>query len=60
MIDGSTTSRSDEPPVPDLMLINHDTDQTEVIIEVNHTQSVPKDIEKLKRNERKCLILRCS
>ena len=31
-----------------------------VIIEVTHTQGIPKDIEKLKRNERKCLILRCS
>jgi Uma2 family endonuclease len=43
MIDESTTS-----PVPDVMLVNHDTDLTEVIIEVTHTQGVPKDIEKLK------------
>ena len=43
MIDESETS-----PVPDVMLVNHDTDLTEVIIEVTHTQGVPKDIEKLK------------
>lgn len=43
MIDESTTS-----PVPDVMLVNHDTDLTEVIIEITHTQGVPKDIEKLK------------
>jgi Uma2 family endonuclease len=43
MIDESETS-----PVPDIMLVNHDTDLTEVIIEVTHTQGVPKDIEKLK------------
>lgn len=44
MIDESTTS-----PVPDIMLINHDTDLTEVIIEITHTQGVPKDSEKLKK-----------
>ncbi len=43
MIDESETS-----PVPDVMLVNHDTDLTEVIIEVTHTQGVPRDIEKLK------------
>jgi hypothetical protein len=43
MIDESTTS-----PVPDVMLVNHDSDLTEVIIEVTHTQGVPKDIEKLR------------
>lgn len=43
MIDESQTS-----PVPDVMLVNHDTDLTEVIIEITHTQGVPKDIEKLK------------
>lgn len=43
MIDESETS-----PVPDVMLVNHDTDLTEVIIEITHTQGVPKDIEKLK------------
>ncbi len=43
MIDESETS-----PVPDVMLVNHDTDLTEVIIEVTHSQGVPKDIEKLK------------
>ena len=43
MIDESTTS-----PVPDVMLVNHDTDLTEVIIEITHTQGVPKDMEKLK------------
>lgn len=44
MIDESTTS-----PVPDIMLVNHDTDLTEVIIEITHTQGVPKDSEKLKK-----------
>ena len=48
MIDESQTSRNDGPPVPDVMLVNHDTDLTEVIIEIAHTQGVPKDIEKLK------------
>ena len=43
MIDESETS-----PVPDVMLVNHDTDLTEVIIEVTHTQGVPRDIEKIK------------
>jgi hypothetical protein len=43
MIDESQTS-----PVPDVMLVNHDTDLTEVIIEITHTQGVPKDAEKLK------------
>ena len=43
MIDESQTS-----PVPDVMLVNHDTDLTEVIIEITHTQGVPRDIEKLK------------
>lgn len=43
MIDESQTS-----PVPDVMLVNYDTDLTEVIIEITHTQGVPKDIEKLK------------
>ena len=48
MIDESETSRNDGPPVPDVMLVNHDSDLTEVIIEVTHTQGVPRDIEKLK------------
>lgn len=48
MIDESETSRNDGPPVPDAMLVNHDTDLTEVIIEITHTQGVPRDIEKLK------------
>ena len=48
MIDESETSRNDGPPVPDVMLVNHDTDLTEVIIEITHTQGVPRDIEKLK------------
>lgn len=43
MIDESATS-----PVPDVMLVNHDTDLTEVIIEITHSQGVPKDAEKLK------------
>ncbi len=43
MIDESQTS-----PVPDVMLVNHDTDLTEVIIEITHTQGVPRDSEKLK------------
>ena len=44
MIDESTTS-----PVPNIMLVNHDSDLTEVIIEVAHTQGVPKDSEKLRK-----------
>lgn len=43
MIDESETS-----PVPDVMLVSHDTDLTEVIIEITHTQGVPRDIEKIK------------
>lgn len=43
MIDESMTS-----PVPDVMLVNHDTDLTEVIIEIAHTQGVPKEIEKVR------------
>lgn len=43
MIDESTAS-----PVPDVMLVNQDSELTEVIIEVTHTQGVAKDIEKLK------------
>lgn len=53
MIDESETSRNDRYagaglPVPDVMLVNHDTDLTEVIIEVTHTQGVPRDIDKIK------------
>lgn len=43
MIDQSQTS-----PVPDLLLANPETELTEVLIEVTHTQGVKKDTEKLK------------
>lgn len=43
MIDESMTS-----PVPDVMLVNHDTDLAEVIIEITHTQGLPKEIEKVR------------
>lgn len=43
MIDESETS-----PVPDIMLVNHDTDLTEVIIEITHSQGVLKDVKKPK------------
>ncbi len=42
MIDESQTS-----PVPDVMLVNPETDLTEVIIEITHTQGVAKDVQKL-------------
>ncbi|MFN8352914.1 MAG: hypothetical protein U0Y10_00585 [Spirosomataceae bacterium] len=43
MIDESETS-----PVPDVMLVNRETDLAEVIIEITHTQGVKKDTEKVK------------
>ena len=43
MIDQSQTS-----PVPDLLLANPETELTEVLIEVTHTQGVKKDTQKLK------------
>ncbi len=42
MIDESQTS-----PVPDVMLVDVDTDLTKAIIEITHTQGVKKDAEKL-------------
>lgn len=42
MIDESETS-----PVPDVMLVNPETDLTEVILEITHTQGVAKDVQKL-------------
>ena len=42
MIDESETS-----PVPDVMLVDTETDLTHVIIEITHTQGVKKDIRKL-------------
>lgn len=43
MIDESQTS-----PVPDVMLVDTNTDLTMVIIEITHTQGVKKDLKKLK------------
>lgn len=42
MIDESQTS-----PVPDVMLVDMDTDLTKAIIEITHTQGVKKDAQKL-------------
>ena len=42
MIDESQTS-----PVPDVMLVDVDTDLTKAIIEITHTQGVKKDAQKL-------------
>lgn len=42
MIDESQTS-----PVPDVMLVNPETDLTEVILEITHPQGVAKDVQKL-------------
>ena len=42
MIDEGQTS-----PVPDVMLVDVDTDLTKAIIEITHTQGVKKDAEKL-------------
>jgi Uma2 family endonuclease len=42
MIDESQTS-----PVPDVMLVDEETDLTKVIIEIAHTQGVKKDLQKL-------------
>ena len=42
MIDESQTS-----PVPDVMLVDMDTDLTKAIIEITHTQGVKKDARKL-------------
>lgn len=44
MIDESETS-----PVPDLMIVNLETDLTHVIIEITHTQGLKKDLKKLKK-----------
>ncbi len=43
MIDQSQTS-----PVPDILLANPQTELTEVLIEITHTQGVKKDAQKLK------------
>ena len=43
MIDQSQTS-----PVPDILLANPQTELTEVLIEITHTQGVKKDTQKLK------------
>ena len=42
MIDESQTS-----PVPDVMLVDVDTDLTKAIIEITHSQGVKKDVQKL-------------
>lgn len=42
MIDESGTS-----PVPDVMLVNPETDLAEVIIEITHSQGVAKDVQEL-------------
>lgn len=43
MIDESQTS-----PVPDVMLVDTQTDLTMAIVEITHTQGVKKDMQKLK------------
>jgi len=43
MIDQSRTS-----PVPDVLLTDPDTELTEVLIEITHTQGVKQDTKKLK------------
>lgn len=42
MIDESQTS-----PVPDVLLLDEETDLVQVIIEITHTQGVKKDLRKL-------------
>lgn len=47
MLDDAKASRNDGPPVPDLSLIDNDSDQTPIIIEVCKTKGQKDDIQKV-------------
>lgn len=44
---GEETSRDDGPPTPDLILYDHTTEQTLVIIEVCQTRGLKRDLKKV-------------